>query len=33
MGTVQLTDAEADRIITSGVTVFMRAYVPTPRPR
>ena len=28
MGTVQLTDAEADRIITSGIAVFMRAYAP-----
>ena len=26
MGTIQLTDAEADRIITSGIDVFMRAY-------
>jgi hypothetical protein len=31
MGTVQLTDAEADRIITSGIAVFMRAYGPSPR--
>jgi TetR/AcrR family transcriptional regulator, mexJK operon transcriptional repressor len=28
MGTSQLTDSEADRIITSGITVFMRAYAP-----
>ncbi len=26
MGTIQLTSAEADRIITSGIDVFMRAY-------
>jgi len=26
MGTVQFTDAEADRIITSGIAVFVRAY-------
>lgn len=31
MGTIQLTEAEIDRIITSGIAVFMRAYVP-PRP-
>jgi TetR/AcrR family transcriptional regulator, mexJK operon transcriptional repressor len=30
MGTTQLTDSEADRIITSGITVFMRAYTPRP---
>lgn len=28
MGTVQLTDAEADRIITSGIDAFLRAYAP-----
>jgi TetR/AcrR family transcriptional regulator, mexJK operon transcriptional repressor len=28
MGTIQLTDSEVDRIITSGITVFMRAYGP-----
>ena len=28
MGTIQLSDSEADRIITSGIAVFMRAYVP-----
>jgi TetR/AcrR family transcriptional repressor of mexJK operon len=28
MGTVKLTDAEADRIITSGIEVFLRAYAP-----
>jgi TetR/AcrR family transcriptional regulator, mexJK operon transcriptional repressor len=32
MGTVQLTDSEADRIITSGIAVFMRAYGPTATP-
>jgi TetR/AcrR family transcriptional repressor of mexJK operon len=32
MGTVQLTDSEADRIITSGIAVFMRAYGPTAPP-
>ena len=26
MGTVQLTDAEADRIITTGIAAFLRAY-------
>jgi TetR/AcrR family transcriptional regulator, mexJK operon transcriptional repressor len=26
MGTIQLTDSEADRIIGSGIAVFMRAY-------
>ena len=31
MGTVQLTDSEADRIITSGIAVFMRAYGPAAR--
>lgn len=30
MGTIQLSDSEADRIITSGITVFMRAYAPAP---
>lgn len=28
MGTIQLTDSEADRIVTSGIAVFMRAYAP-----
>jgi AcrR family transcriptional regulator len=28
MGTIQLTDSEADRIICSGIAVFMRAYAP-----
>jgi TetR/AcrR family transcriptional repressor of mexJK operon len=28
MGTVPLTDAAADRIITSGIRLFMRAYAP-----
>jgi hypothetical protein len=28
MGTVELTDAETDRIITNGVRAFMRAYAP-----
>jgi hypothetical protein len=28
MGTVQLTDSEADRIITSGIAVFMCAHAP-----
>lgn len=28
LGTSQLSDAEADRIITSGIAVFMRAYAP-----
>jgi TetR/AcrR family transcriptional regulator, mexJK operon transcriptional repressor len=28
MGTVQLSDAETDRIITSGIRVFLRAYAP-----
>jgi TetR/AcrR family transcriptional repressor of mexJK operon len=28
MGTVDLADADIDRIITSGVSVFMRAYGP-----
>ncbi|GEM_PF-3681197 len=28
MGTIQLSDSEADRIITSGIGVFMRAYAP-----
>ena len=28
MGTIQLTDSEADRIIRSGIAVFMRAYGP-----
>jgi hypothetical protein len=28
MGTVKLTESEADRIITSGIAVFMRAYAP-----
>ncbi len=30
MGTIQLTDAEADRIITSGINAFLRAYAPRP---
>ena len=28
MGTIQLTGSEADRIVTSGIAVFMRAYRP-----
>ena len=28
MGTIQLSETETDRIITSGIAVFMRAYVP-----
>jgi TetR/AcrR family transcriptional repressor of mexJK operon len=28
MGTVELTDAATERILTSGVRVFMRAYAP-----
>jgi AcrR family transcriptional regulator len=28
MGTIELTESEADRIITSGIAVFMRAYGP-----
>jgi AcrR family transcriptional regulator len=28
MGTIQLTESETDRIITSGVAVFARAYLP-----
>ena len=32
MGTIQLSDSEADRIITSGIAVFMRGYAPTPAP-
>ena len=32
LGTTQLTDSEADRIITSGIAVFMRAYGPTASP-
>ena len=28
MGTIQLTDAETDRIIGTGIAVFMRAYAP-----
>jgi TetR/AcrR family transcriptional regulator, mexJK operon transcriptional repressor len=28
MGTVQLTEAQTDRIITSGIRVFLRAYAP-----
>ena len=28
MGTIQLSDSEADGIITSGIAVFMRAYAP-----
>ena len=31
MGTIQLSDSEADHIIiTSGLAVFMRAYAPPP---
>jgi TetR/AcrR family transcriptional regulator, mexJK operon transcriptional repressor len=29
MGTIQLSDSEADRIISSGIAVFMRAYGPS----
>ena len=29
MGTIPLTDSEADRIIVSGIAVFLRAYGPT----
>jgi AcrR family transcriptional regulator len=33
MGTIQLTESETDRIITSGIAVFLRAYLPpVPRP-
>jgi TetR/AcrR family transcriptional regulator, mexJK operon transcriptional repressor len=28
MGTIQLTESETDRIVTSGISVFVRAYVP-----
>jgi TetR/AcrR family transcriptional repressor of mexJK operon len=28
MGTVELTDSEADRIVTSGIAAFLRAYAP-----
>jgi TetR/AcrR family transcriptional regulator, mexJK operon transcriptional repressor len=28
MGTIQLTESETDRIVTSGLSVFVRAYVP-----
>jgi TetR/AcrR family transcriptional repressor of mexJK operon len=28
MGTIELTDSEADRIVTSGVAAFLRAYAP-----
>ena len=31
MGTVQLTDSEAERIIASGIAAFMRAYAPAAR--
>ena len=31
MGTIQLTDSEADRIIVGGIAVFMRAYAPAAR--
>jgi len=31
MGTVQLSDAEADRIIISGIAAFLRAYGPSAR--
>jgi TetR/AcrR family transcriptional regulator, mexJK operon transcriptional repressor len=30
MGTIQLTDCEADRIICSGIAAFMRAYASSP---
>jgi TetR/AcrR family transcriptional regulator, mexJK operon transcriptional repressor len=30
LGTIELSDAVADRIVTSGVRVFMRAYAPGP---
>ena len=30
MGTVQLSDSEADRIIASGIAAFLRAYAPAP---
>ena len=30
MGTIQLTDSEADRIIGTGIAVFMRAYASAP---
>jgi len=31
MGTVQISEAEADRIIRSGIAVFLRAYAPSAR--
>ena len=31
MGTVQLSDAEADQIISSGIAAFLRAYGPAAR--
>jgi hypothetical protein len=31
MGTIQLSDSEADRIVSSGIAVFMRAYGPSAR--
>jgi TetR/AcrR family transcriptional regulator, mexJK operon transcriptional repressor len=31
MGTIQLTDSEADHIIVSGIAAFMRAYAPAAR--
>jgi AcrR family transcriptional regulator len=31
MGTIQLTDSEADRIVLSGIAAFMRAYAPAGR--
>ena len=31
MGTIQLTDSEADRIVVSGIAAFMRAYAPAAR--
>jgi hypothetical protein len=31
MGTVQLSDAEVDRIITTGIAAFLRAYAPPAR--
>jgi hypothetical protein len=31
MGTIQLSEAEADRIITTGIAAFLRAYAPPAR--
>jgi TetR/AcrR family transcriptional repressor of mexJK operon len=31
MGTIQLTDSEADRIVLGGIAAFMRAYAPAAR--